>query len=439
MSSSQPFLSSPLSPSPMDRRESTDSLPGSGVATPRPDPSDKRLPGIKHTSYLGQVGSHLRVDQLADSASTVISALDSAVASGGPSSWEADVRGQGIALLHTAPSSPGDRSGDEVDEGEQEASPLLPHEQLVRVPTRLDPSLTPPISSRSSLHQPGKDSAGEGDVTPPPGATSRHVTPARRDRGISGSSLSLRLRRSTFALLNPLSSVITISTVHAAHISKPTTTHASTLPNTPYATHDCVTGPAAAPSSYFELKRLTEAAVISPRKKNTPPQTPRNSSNDGTPVRGIRAPTSTPLAGTASKNSKRDLNGQSTTDRANATGASGSGGAPVGSPKGKLSVKVMQAKGLRPSRDPYVVCVFEWNESISKGPRSDASDATPTRDPSKSGLSSGPIKRAISEMGRAVAIPMKSRQNSTNSVSESREGKDGKLVINPNWDHEATL
>src|ERR1700712_968859 len=30
--------------------------PRSGIATPVPDPSDKRFPGINHSSYFGQVG-----------------------------------------------------------------------------------------------------------------------------------------------------------------------------------------------------------------------------------------------------------------------------------------------------------------------------------------------------------------------------------------------
>lgn len=436
---------------PMDRRESADSSPGSGVATPRPDPSDKRLPGIKHTSYLGQVCSPSSLNYLPDSSSTVFSALDSTVASGGPSSpWGPEVLRQGISLLDTAPSSPGQMPTEDVEESEEEAPLLLlPHERLekrefshIRVPSGFDSCLTPPISSRSSVHQQWQENVSEGDVRSSPDATSHATTtttPTRHGRGVSGSSLSLRLRRRTFALPNPLSSVITTSTVHAAHLSNPTILHASTVPNTPSVAHDCVTGPSAAPTSYFELRRLTKGAVDLPRVKSTPPQTPRNSTNDSPLSRGIRAPTSTPAAGTGSKNSKRDLNGQSKVDRANPTGLSASGEAPVGPPKGKLSVKVMQARGLRPSRDPYVVCVFEWNESISKGPRYHTGDVMQDADPSSDGLSSVPIKRAVSDMGRARAIPMKSRQNSTNSVSESREAKDGKSVINPGWDHEATL
>ncbi|KAI9792771.1 MAG: hypothetical protein M1816_001503 [Peltula sp. TS41687] len=432
----------------MNRRESTDSLPGSGVATPRPDPFDKRHPGIQHASYLGQVGSRSTVAHLTDPSSTILSAFGSAVGREGPSSLGAAMMRQGVTLLHTAPSSPEQKpSSDEVEEGEQDAPLLLPHERLhqreytcPRVPTGFDPFLTPPISSRSSVHQQQKENAREGDVTSSQDATSGDVTPAARFRGISWSCLSLARRRPS-GMPNPLSNIITMSTVHAAHLSQPTTsiTHASTVPNTPSTAHACVTGPSAASSSYFELKRLTEAAVQSPPKKNTPPQTPRNSSNDGTPVRGgIRAPTSTPLAGTTVRNSRADLNGGNVAERINAQGASGSGGAPVGPPKGKLSIKIFQARGLRPSREPYVVCVFEWNESISIGPKTNVSDTTQERDSGRNGLSGLSIKRAVSEMGRAVAIPMKSRQNSTNSASE-RDDKDGKLVTNPTWDHEATF
>ena len=42
-------------------------------------------------------------------------------------------------------------------------------------------------------------------------------------------------------------------------------------------------------------------------------------------------------------------------------------------------------------------------------------------------------------MGRAMAIPMKSRQSSTTSVPDQKSFKNGKQVTDPKWDHEAVL
>jgi hypothetical protein len=47
------FLHRPIEDDGNDNFDSD--TPRSGIATPRPDPSDKRLPGIMH-SYFGQVG-----------------------------------------------------------------------------------------------------------------------------------------------------------------------------------------------------------------------------------------------------------------------------------------------------------------------------------------------------------------------------------------------
>ena len=113
---------------------------------------------------------------------------------------------------------------------------------------------------------------------------------------------------------------------------------------------------------------------------------------------------------------------------------------PTGPPKGKLRVKISEARGLRPSYDPYVVCVFEWNEYISKGPKQEDSDTEKdgltTKDVTLRAL---PIKRPGSEVARSMAIPMKSRQSSTTSLSDQKNFKNGRQVTDPKWDHEATL
>lgn len=103
-------------------------------------------------------------------------------------------------------------------------------------------------------------------------------------------------------------------------------------------------------------------------------------------------------------------------------------------------MKIQEARGLRPCYEPYVVCVFEWNEYISKGPRTaemdlDKEDAVNKDD----GVGGVPIKRSASDTGRPVAIPMKSRQSSTTSSSDPRDLKGVKQVTDPKWDREAVL
>lgn len=64
------------------------------------------------------------------------------------------------------------------------------------------------------------------------------------------------------------------------------------------------------------------------------------------------------------------------------------------------------------------------------------------RDDSRGREGSGvalPMKRAGSEMGRSMAIPMKSRQSSTTSVQEQKTFKNGRQVTDPKWDHEGIL
>ena len=109
-----------------------------------------------------------------------------------------------------------------------------------------------------------------------------------------------------------------------------------------------------------------------------------------------------------------------------------------------MSVKVTEARGLRPSHDPYAVCVFEWNESIARNEGEDAKDGIEMeRDPSRGRENSHggvPVKRSASDMSRSMAIPMKSRQSSTTSLSDKKKFKNGNsLVTDARWDHETML
>jgi protein-serine/threonine kinase len=116
-------------------------------------------------------------------------------------------------------------------------------------------------------------------------------------------------------------------------------------------------------------------------------------------------------------------------------------GASVGPPKGKLLVRILEARGLRPCYDPYVVCVFDWNEYISKGPRESDVDMLDRDEGSgNDDLGGVPIRRSASDMGRPMAIPMKSRQTSnTSSTTDQKEFRANKAITDPKWDHDATL
>ncbi|TGZ82609.1 Pkinase-domain-containing protein [Ascodesmis nigricans] len=156
--------------------------------------------------------------------------------------------------------------------------------------------------------------------------------------------------------------------------------------------------------------------------KDTPPTTPRatrstgSSSLSGANSSGPATTVSTPVLGpTSGKDS-----GRSTPT-------------PVGPPKGKLILEIQEARGIQASKCPYVVCTFESNEFISKGPKRDHSfDNDRTDGHSSDGHSN-----------RSVAIPMKSRQSSNTSLHDAASGGSGKSgssgITNPRWEHETVF
>jgi protein-serine/threonine kinase len=106
--------------------------------------------------------------------------------------------------------------------------------------------------------------------------------------------------------------------------------------------------------------------------------------------------------------------------------------------KGKLTIKVSEARGLRKCQDPYVVVVFQRSELISSGPRPSGDD----EDAAVTSVAMGgvPIQRQGSDSGRPMAIPMRSRQSSSTSLSEFntfRNRNSRRSFTNPKWDAEA--
>ena len=408
-----------------DHIGSTSTTP-SGVATPRPDPADKRLPGIIH-SYFGQV----RARSSTSTRPRDLSPLAAPESHMGTPSHSAKSFHEGASCaLPTAPSSPSPESG--KADGPP-TPPLLPLEapQQGDFPDHatVAPYPTPPISSPSSIHKEGLhvSDAGGSSREDDGSSTSR---PSLGRHASGNDVIPLRTRRHTGGL-NPLFNIMTSSSVHAAHISNPTSPSSSAVPSLP--SKDLHTASAhSSLISYLGQAKLTPGVAAPPRIKNTPPLTPRALSSDGSDGATKALPTSNPSATDGTRSEKPGTNGFKTQPKASPS-------PPVGPPKGKLSVKISGARGLRPSYDPYVVCVFEWNESIASEKQADSGmerDEPQARDEVLGGL---PIKRSGSDMGRSMAIPMKSRQSSTTSLSDQKKFRTGRQVTDPSWDHEAIL
>ena len=173
--------------------------------------------------------------------------------------------------------------------------------------------------------------------------------------------------------------------------------------------------------------------AVSPLVKNTPPHSPRALSNDGTEVTN-KARSGNPRSST--NGSRDDKETTSTASLASLPSTS----APVKPPRGKLKVRIPEARGIRPSDYPYAVCVFEWNESIARGTTVDDGEKEKIESRKKDDVLTGSsTKPILGEMGRSMAIPMKSRQSSSASLSDLKNFKAGRQLTEPKWDHEAEL
>ena len=329
--------------------------------------------------------------------------------------------------LPTAPASPQEDS----NEDRHQSLASITHELLkvsILGSRQKDVTLSYPTPPRSSVASASSSTQTDVEV----GSDTAQAESGRQSSGTerrpvrrnlsADNGASLRVHRQKTGL-DPLSTVTSSPSVSASHISNPTKFRSS-APNTPIRASQALSAESSL-ISHLENTKLTDDAAP-PRKKNTPPHTPRALSNDGADSARRSVATSTPRN---SQSPARD-----------GTGRTHQGSAPVGPPKGKLTVSIPRARGLRPSYYPYAVCVFEWNESIARGEKLESiemerDDSRGREDPSLT----LPIKRSGSEMGRSMAIPMKSRQSSTTSLSDQKTFKSGRQVTDPKWDHEAIL
>ncbi|PGH32588.1 AGC/AKT protein kinase [[Emmonsia] crescens] len=384
----------------MLRRENDDDIgsatPPDGIsATPQPEFSDKRFPSII-PSYFQVRGS----DSTQEHDSLVHPQVDAEVKA---SSDTASLSGS-IVMLER------DQSPDLVPSQSEKQSDQRGKEEA---PSDINSLPTPPLSSSCSILQKETEEAENGAPVVESGMSSI----CRAIKNLLSQN-SLKIGRHTS---DPVSSSISSDPVLTSHFSNPSS---PTYPTLSPSAHSCPLS-----NSSEELAKLT---ANQPRK-NTPPLTPRAMSTNETPQldRSTRSPTHNHPETT--KSSERTPQPPSS----RSTGITETQGIPVGSLKGKLSVKISEGRGLRPSYDPYVVCVFELNEYISKGAQTEEADDVETTRGTDDTLSSVPIQRSNSDSGRPMAIPMKTRQSSNNSVLDSHNHKESSEVTDPQWNHEA--
>lgn len=225
----------------------------------------------------------------------------------------------------------------------------------------------------------------------------------------------------------PLSSIVTTSNALAT-LSMPRDLLPSTLPNTPAQSRLNSISLGQSPS-YDQLKKLTELS-----QKSHPATPTRHLSNQSH---------QTAKSDTSGSDRANSQNGKSNTSDATVTPhtpAAPGTTEPIGTTKGKLTVKIVEARGLRKSKDPYVVAVFQRNELVSGSPRTDdaeedAENAMPIP------MGGVPISRSGSDTGRSMAIPMKSRQSSNTSLTDYRDFRKTRssMTTSPKWDSEAVL
>ncbi|KAI0841098.1 kinase-like domain-containing protein [Hypoxylon sp. FL0890] len=398
--------------------------PRSGVATPQPDLHDKRLPGIM--SYFGQVRSTSLPYSLGSTSSSRAPETESTHLASPQEEKEADTTPQEL------PTPESDLSSKDIT---PETSPLLPHERiepLAKVQSSPQSASdihsypTPPCSQTPSERGVKlSDASGDSD-TASSGQSNRSSLNARSVSDFS----HLKVRRATLA--SPLTSIVTPSSVLASHLSIPTDHVSATTPSSPSDTQ-----PLPGDASNF----FSQSASIDRLKKLT---------DVGSKKSGPSTPTRTLSATQSSQNEERspsklsgdgtDTGGRHTpVSSSSSSGGGSSGGAQAPPQRGKLTIKILEARGLRKSRDPYVVAVFQRSELISHGPRTfEDEDESPAQPVAMGGL---PIQRQGSDPGRSMAIPMRSRQSSNTSISDYNtfRNRPRRSFTSPKWDAEAVF
>ncbi|KAK0746234.1 serine/threonine-protein kinase sck1 [Schizothecium vesticola] len=385
--------------------------PRSGIATPQPDPHDKRLPGIM--SYFNQVrpSSLSRIFSGTFKSNGQRPAVTQPAPEPAPEPDTPPTDESPEAASTSQPTPDTTKANPGADSSEDEA-PLLLHEMEGLSPAASVPSTsslhsypTPPASQPSSLR------GSKGDSRPGSPPVSRSGSPRKfsvSDRGRG------TMRRHSF--LAPLTTAVDASSASAHHLSNPAS-GPPTGPTSP--SHSRVSSGAGIVSSgssacLSHLKKLTLAS-------------------------GTKSGTSTPTRAFDPVEESRRHNGEPVDRTATHTPAPPGVQAPAA--KGKLTIKIVEARGLKMCQNPYAVVVFQRSELISGAPRVVAENDD---DAAITAVASGgiPIQRQASDSGRpAMAIPMRSRQSSNTSVTDyaTFRNRNGgrRSFTNPKWDAEA--
>ncbi|PYH71487.1 serine/threonine protein kinase SCH9 [Aspergillus vadensis CBS 113365] len=398
-----------------------------GISTPQPDLADKRLPSI-NSSYF-QVGSPS--GDKSRSSNTWSSETSTSAQNPQSDAAPTGTRDQGSSpsgsfVMMERPEASDTQSSTASPDRSLETHTLQPE---TLPPTNLP---TPPYSSACSLLQKESDEAELGSSAPDKGMGSIFNT-LKNYLSPSGSMSSPEQTSRRHTSL-PVSSV-SDDPVLASHFSNPSLLPASDafcLPDAPLLEHE---KPHVSMSSE-NLAKLTGTVSDLVRLKSTPPLTPRAMSNEGSQT-DKKPPTSSPHPSEPaqppsdeSANAADEIAGKLNEAFPPERDTPSPTGPPVASLKGKLYVNISEARGLRPGFDPYVVCVFEWNEVISKSAQ-DEEAATLERQQKEQ-------EKSDREAGRPMAIPMKSRQSSNNSALDG-EPRGRAPVTDPHWNHEAVF
>ncbi|GAP84955.2 putative AGC AKT protein kinase [Rosellinia necatrix] len=163
-----------------------------------------------------------------------------------------------------------------------------------------------------------------------------------------------------------------------------------------------------------------------------------NQSGPPTPTRALSTAQPSPAEVRSSSQTSAE---RTSSNGRQSTSTSRSAGIQAPPQKGKLTIKIREGRGLRKSKDPYVVAVFQRSELISPGPRTFEDDddiAVPISSVHMGGI---PISRQGSDSGRSMAIPMRSRQSSNTSISDytAFRNRTRRSFTSPKWDAEAVF
>ncbi|PNP47520.1 hypothetical protein TGAMA5MH_01341 [Trichoderma gamsii] len=395
--------------------------PRSGIATPHPDPHDKRLPGI--TTYFSQVRQDLSASQENFSTMSI------------PERREASGQRSDQQLLDCV-------SREEQLSGHAESSQPCIQSQPLEAHSPRSKSLA--VRTRDSQeHLKGSTSSLPAPITTHSSSSSSSLGAATPETTFSGGETRSVSSSGTSSRSEPVKS-------SDCSQDREPSSHTST---TTFPLSDTTAAPAPCSVSRIQAHRSSSSTLplhrLDVKLEAARPPPIKWFSFQGLKelTRGllIKSGPPTPTRALSTANSQSD--GRDTPNGSGNEGAETSGtvtpknsGADVPTAKGKLTIKIIEARGIRKSRDPYVVAVFQRSELISGGPHAIEEEEQVVGTPS--GLGSIPMKRQVSDSGRPMAIPMRSRQSSNTSISDHNTFRNRTLKTlfsSPKWDAEAVF